>query len=490
MAAVAEITAEVAEEREKEAEKDARIIALEEALELRDALLDELQQSLAQSQTETREMLEESRALQSRLEANAKAQLAEKNKQIGILQGMVGELRGSGAASGPPVAAVVKEENEEAEGRGSHHVERPLHYDYLVTVLEERDGLADRLHDVSAEMLIVKAELAETTFTAERQAVRLRRLEREAKAAAGSDASVKSTPPSPTKPPRGAGAAAQLGAVEEELAETRKELAVAKANLEHFQRTEHNQRRKDSVRVSHLQEARQQVRVVGVGKGDSTDGWGRSVTPWSSSRPCWLTSLVTLSQIEAVKMEKDALQKELHQLRQESELLRRIESLEADLELRDKQLDRDRVKRRNTGWQEQSDRSCCSLGADLRFNNRPPPPTHFFFDGQAESKRLSQELAEAKDIALVRNWPLLFIAACPSSLRPLCHNLPSATLAPLPLPATAIQGHVPRVGRLQRRDAQHERGDSQTDHCFAGKGQDVDIAPERGLVRPPVYPCL
>ena len=247
-----------------------RILELEEALELRDTLLDELQKSLEQSQSETREMLQESRALQGKLEANARAQLAEKDKQISILQGMVGELRTTAATA---ATAAAQEDNDDGndgdDGQGggrrrtSHHVERPLHHDYLVTLLEERDTLADRMHDLSTDMILTKAQLAETNLKAERQAVRLRRYEREAKAAAESGGGSVRKTPSPTKPPRGAGATSQLAAAEEELAELRKELAMTKANLEHYQRTETNQRRKDSLRVGHLQEARQQVWRVG-----------------------------------------------------------------------------------------------------------------------------------------------------------------------------------------------------------------------------------
>lgn len=54
-------------------------------------------------------------------------------------------------------------------------------------------------------------------------------------------------------------------------------------------------------------------------------------------------------QAEAIKAERDALQQELHTLRQESELLRRIETLEADQELRDKQLEKEQVRQRQGG---------------------------------------------------------------------------------------------------------------------------------------------
>lgn len=218
---------------------------------INETLVDDLQRSLKDARDEAKEMREESASLAQSLRNNYAAQLREKDKQIAILQSLVADLgpRSSGAFEDAGSSQPADDEHEPE--RESHHVTRPLHHDYLVTVLEERDSLADRLHDTSEELLRIKAALATTSFEKEQQAVRLRRLEREIESG-GSERLV-----SPPKPPRGRAAA--LAEAEEQLAETRHALELTEAKLQHYQRTERIQRRKDSARFGDLKAARDQV---------------------------------------------------------------------------------------------------------------------------------------------------------------------------------------------------------------------------------------
>eukprot|EP00043_Microstomoeca_roanoka_P012365 m.119595 g.119595 ORF g.119595 m.119595 type:complete len:837 (-) comp15473_c1_seq2:56-2566(-) len=168
---------------DSEAESTAvELETLREAVKVRDELLDEMQKVLAMKR-------EESDALVSEVRRNAEEQikvlklrLDEKETQIQLLQGIVNDLDSNNR---------LNSDLQDIKGSEAHR-ERPFVDDFLLKVLQERDELTDKLHDMHNELVEVKAQLGTSELEKERLLLEVRTL--------GSRLSISSTPSTPERP--------------------------------------------------------------------------------------------------------------------------------------------------------------------------------------------------------------------------------------------------------------------------------------------------
>jgi len=142
---------------------------LTEQLMEKDVLLETLQRALKDNTTKAEEIVAGVRATAQRREQGLRTQLAERDKQIATMQDMLGTSKESKLFNGG---------------------DRAFMDDLLLTVLEQKDALADKLDALSNEYLKLKAKLGMSEFEKEKLEAESRAQQRRSAGSIGSAGSV------------------------------------------------------------------------------------------------------------------------------------------------------------------------------------------------------------------------------------------------------------------------------------------------------------
>eukprot|EP00040_Diaphanoeca_grandis_P031090 m.185260 g.185260 ORF g.185260 m.185260 type:complete len:884 (-) comp32225_c0_seq1:569-3220(-) len=125
----------------------------------KDALLTSMQQTLKENSEHVSELMKETRELASRTESTYKAQLEEKSKQLKIMHALLDDAQ---KPSSNPSEVLGK------NGEPTAKLDRAFMDDFLISVLEQKDQLADKLYTLNNAYADIKAKLGMAEFEKEK----------------------------------------------------------------------------------------------------------------------------------------------------------------------------------------------------------------------------------------------------------------------------------------------------------------------------------
>jgi hypothetical protein len=123
----------------------------------KDTMLESLQQSLRENTARADELIQQARTVAERTADSFRTQIAEKDKQLQIMQSLLEESKVSTVSSSSL--------NQQVQSRNP---DRAFMDEFLLTVLEQKDRLADQLHSLNSEYAKMKARLGMTEFEKEK----------------------------------------------------------------------------------------------------------------------------------------------------------------------------------------------------------------------------------------------------------------------------------------------------------------------------------
>eukprot|EP00042_Codosiga_hollandica_P040455 m.348514 g.348514 ORF g.348514 m.348514 type:complete len:402 (-) comp55871_c0_seq5:75-1280(-) len=148
--------------------KSSEILNLQAQVQAQNELLDEMTRLLHAKTREQSELLENSTTLSEERESCFSEQLKDKDLEICRLQNELSQ------ALATQISRRQQESDYEAFSRSSENGRKPLHYELLMSVLQERDRLALQVDELSSSLTETKAELGTTAFEKEKLLLELR----------------------------------------------------------------------------------------------------------------------------------------------------------------------------------------------------------------------------------------------------------------------------------------------------------------------------